>query len=52
MTFHSRVRYQATPATLVYLALDNLTNRLVLEHGSGFYRPGFSATLGAGLTLE
>ena len=52
VTFHSRVRYQASPATLVYLAVDNLTNRLVLEHGSGFYLPGFSATLGAGMTLE
>jgi hypothetical protein len=24
------------------LALDNITDELVLEHGSGFYRAGFS----------
>jgi hypothetical protein len=27
------------------LALDNLGDALILEHGSGFYRPGISAAV-------
>lgn len=28
------------------LVVDNVTDQLVLEHGSGFYRPGINGTLG------
>lgn len=32
--------------------VDNISNALVLEHGSGFYRAGFSATGVLELTLD
>jgi hypothetical protein len=34
------------------LALDNLADELVLEHGSGFYRAGFGATGSLELTTD
>jgi hypothetical protein len=42
-TYHARVTY-LNDAMTARLTVDNFTNRLVLEHGSGFYRPGFAVT--------
>lgn len=49
-TLHLAARAPLTPRLTTRLSLDNLTNALVLDHGSGFYRPGFSAT--AALTVR
>ncbi len=51
LTLHTRLGWQANRALMVRLALDNLTNELVLEHGSGFYAPGFNATAGLDVQL-
>ena len=51
-TLNVRGRVRASRQLQVFIAGNNLTNELVLEHGSGFYRAGTSATLGAQLTLE
>lgn len=45
VTANLRARYRPSPATAVRLTLDNIADTLVLEHGSGYYRPGFGATL-------
>ncbi|MCU0654036.1 MAG: TonB-dependent receptor [Polyangiaceae bacterium] len=50
VTLHVAARATLSPRLSARLALDNLTNTLVLDHGSGFYRAGFSAT--AALTLK
>jgi hypothetical protein len=42
LTLHLRAMLRATDEIRVRLALDNLTNELVLEHGNGFYGAGFS----------
>jgi len=42
VTYHLRGRLVRDIFTL-RLALDNITDELVLEHGSGFYRAGFGA---------
>ncbi|KYF52548.1 hypothetical protein BE04_11230 [Sorangium cellulosum] len=44
VTLHLRGAFRVGNKITARLALDNLTDELVLEHGSGFYRPGFSAT--------
>jgi hemoglobin/transferrin/lactoferrin receptor protein len=44
VTYHARLKYSMTPSLLARLSFDNITNELVLEHGSGFYRSGFSVT--------
>lgn len=43
-TFHLHASYAPARNIVARLNLDNLTDRLVLEHGSGFYRAGFSAS--------
>jgi outer membrane receptor protein involved in Fe transport len=50
-TLHLRTAWSPKPSWRVQLNLDNLTNELVLEHGSGFYRPGFAASLGVAATF-
>lgn len=35
--------YRIRPDLVARLAVDNLTDTLILEHGSGFYRPGTNA---------
>jgi outer membrane receptor protein involved in Fe transport len=52
VTLHAHFAWRAEPRLLTRLLLDNLSNRLVLEHGSGFYRPGFSGTVVAELTSD
>ena len=49
-TFHARLKYRVNPEVLTRLAFDNVTDTLALEHGSGFYRAGFSVT--AGIELD
>ncbi len=44
VTVHARAVYTISPQLTARVALDNITNRLALEHGSGFYLPGFSGT--------
>ena len=36
----------------VSFAFDNVTDTLALDHGSGFYRPGFSVTGGVELNFD
>jgi outer membrane receptor protein involved in Fe transport len=43
VTLHARASWLASRLTTLHLSLDNLTNRLAQEHGSGFYLPGFNA---------
>ncbi len=50
-TLHLHFAYTPNPGLRLSLALDNLTDALVLEHGSGFYSPGFSATAGLAATF-
>jgi len=52
LTLHLRAMLRATDDIRVRLALDNVTNELVLEHGNGFYGAGFSGTLGAEVVLR
>jgi len=51
-TLHVRAVYQVTPSLEAFARIDNLTNALVLDHGSGFYGPGLSAALGVSLNTE
>ncbi|MBI5534765.1 MAG: TonB-dependent receptor [Deltaproteobacteria bacterium] len=44
VTLHARGAYLLHPDFTLRVGLDNITNRLAVEHGSGFYLPGFSAT--------
>ncbi|MCC6527832.1 MAG: TonB-dependent receptor [Polyangiaceae bacterium] len=37
-------RYDPVAGLTVRLALDNLTDAVILEHGSGFYRPGLNGS--------
>jgi outer membrane receptor protein involved in Fe transport len=41
VTYHARFRYTASPL-IARLSVDNISDAVVLEHGSGFHRPGFS----------
>jgi hypothetical protein len=43
-SLHGRLRWTLTPELTARLALDNVTDALVLEHGSGFWSAGFSTT--------
>lgn len=52
LTLHARASYVASRSVKCRLALDNLTDQLVLEHGSGFYRAGFSATASLELSTD
>lgn len=51
-TLHARAKYRVNPNVLTRLAFDNVTDTLALDHGSGFYRAGFSVTAGIELELE
>jgi hemoglobin/transferrin/lactoferrin receptor protein len=42
-TLHLHITY-SIKQVVARLNFDNILDELVLEHGSGFYRPGFSAT--------
>jgi outer membrane receptor protein involved in Fe transport len=44
VTLHARARAKLAACAVVRLAVDNVTNALALDHGSGFYRPGFAMT--------
>lgn len=43
VTLHARASWLLSAQSTIHLSLDNITNRLVQEHGSGFYLPGFNA---------
>ncbi len=45
VTYNARVSHALSRQLRARLSLDNITNEAVLEHGSGFYRAGFNATL-------
>jgi len=45
VAYYARVVWRARRWLCARLNLDNITDELILEHGSGFYRPGFAATL-------
>lgn len=51
LTYHLRGTLVRDFATM-RLAFDNITDELVLEHGSGFYRAGFSVTGSIELSLK
>ena len=44
VSLHARLRWALTPSLTARVAVDNLGDALVLEHGSGFYAPGFSTS--------
>ena len=44
VTLHVAARAALSSRISARLSLDNLTDELVLDHGSGFYRAGFGAT--------
>jgi iron complex outermembrane receptor protein/hemoglobin/transferrin/lactoferrin receptor protein len=52
VTLHVAARAALSPRISGRLALDNLTNARVLDHGSGFYRAGFGATASVALRTE
>lgn len=51
-TLHLATRAALSPRIDARLSLDNLTDALVLDHGSGFYRAGFGATAGLSIRTE
>jgi outer membrane receptor protein involved in Fe transport len=51
VTYHARAKVTAGALTL-RLALDNITDERVLEHGSGFYRAGLAATASVSVNLS
>lgn len=51
-TYHARLRYTPDPAVMARLSFDNISNELALDHGSGFYRPGFGVTASVELALD
>jgi hypothetical protein len=46
------MKYRMNQHVLTRLSFDNVTDTLALDHGSGFYRPGFSVTGGIELSFE
>jgi outer membrane receptor protein involved in Fe transport len=52
VTLHARGTYQLHPTLEIFARVDNLTDARVLDHGSGFYGPGFSASVGVSLDTE
>ena len=44
--------WEAARYLRVRLNFDNITDELILEHGSGFYRPGFAVTALVELKLD
>lgn len=51
-TYHARLQYQPRDGAFIRISLDNLSNELALDHGSGFYRAGFGATASLELDLD
>jgi outer membrane receptor protein involved in Fe transport len=52
VTVHARLAWRASRELTMRLALDNVTNQLVLEHGSGYFSPGLNAMLGADFVVD
>jgi outer membrane receptor protein involved in Fe transport len=52
VSYHARVDWRIRSWLRAGMNVDNISNALVLEHGSGFYRAGFSATGMLELTLD
>lgn len=52
LTLHVAARAELSSRMGVRVNLDNLTNKRVLDHGSGFYRAGFGATAALSLRTE
>jgi len=46
VTLHARASYRISADLQARASIDNATNVLALEYGSGYYLPGFSAMLG------
>lgn len=46
VTLHARASYRISADVQARASIDNATNALALEYGSGYYLPGFSAMLG------
>jgi iron complex outermembrane receptor protein/hemoglobin/transferrin/lactoferrin receptor protein len=44
VSYHARLDWRIRPWLRTAINLDNLSDELILEHGSGFYRSGFAAT--------
>ena len=51
VTFRLQGTWRIRPNLTARLAIDNLTDALVLEHGSGFYRPGVNAATSVDITF-
>jgi outer membrane receptor protein involved in Fe transport len=51
-TYHARFRYEPAKDVIARVSLDNLSDELALDHGSGFYRAGFGASASLELTLD
>ncbi len=51
-TYHARVRYTPASSVTARLSFDNVTDELALDHGSGFYRPGFGVTASLEVSLD
>ena len=50
--YYARFDWEAARYLRVRLNFDNITDELILEHGSGFYRPGFAVTALVELKLD
>jgi len=52
LTLHARSSYRLAPGVEAFVGVDNVADSRVLDHGSGFYGPGFSVSTGIVLELE
>jgi outer membrane receptor protein involved in Fe transport len=52
VSYHARLDFRLRSWLRVAVNFDNVSNELILEHGSGFYRPGFSTSGMMELTWE
>jgi iron complex outermembrane receptor protein/hemoglobin/transferrin/lactoferrin receptor protein len=50
--YYARFDWDAARYLRARLNFDNITDELILEHGSGFYRPGFAVTALVELKLD
>lgn len=50
--YYARFDWEAARFLRARLNFDNITDELILEHGSGFYRPGFAVTALVELRLD
>lgn len=51
-SYHVHTRWAPRSKVSLLVNLDNITNERILEHGSGFFRPGFSAGASAQVQLD